>query len=71
MAGLIGKVLALKLQLIHLPCGDDRLIKEIWQIIYPSPTGCLLAIDLAYSLYSVFGNYIPLIRSLPIENQPK
>lgn len=27
--------------------------------IYPSPTGCLLAIDLAYSLYSGFGNYIP------------
>jgi len=27
--------------------------------IYPSPTGCLLAVDLAYSLYSAFGNYIP------------
>jgi len=27
--------------------------------IYPSPTGCLLAVDLAYSLYSGFGNYIP------------
>jgi pre-mRNA-processing factor 8 len=27
--------------------------------IYPSPTGCLIAIDLAYSLYSGFGNYIP------------
>jgi pre-mRNA-processing factor 8 len=27
--------------------------------IYPSPTGCLLAIDLAYSLYSGYGNYIP------------
>ena len=27
--------------------------------IYPSPTGCVLAIDLAYSLYSGFGNYIP------------
>jgi pre-mRNA-processing factor 8 len=27
--------------------------------IYPSPTGCLLAIDLAYSLYSGFGNFIP------------
>ena len=27
--------------------------------IYPSPTGCLLAFDLAYSLYSGFGNYIP------------
>jgi len=27
--------------------------------IYPSPTGCLLAFDLAYSLYSGFGNFIP------------
>eukprot|EP00559_Dactyliosolen_fragilissimus_P008345 CAMPEP_0184861990 /NCGR_PEP_ID=MMETSP0580-20130426/6537_1 /TAXON_ID=1118495 /ORGANISM="Dactyliosolen fragilissimus" /LENGTH=2469 /DNA_ID=CAMNT_0027359673 /DNA_START=168 /DNA_END=7577 /DNA_ORIENTATION=+ len=27
--------------------------------IYPSPTGCLIAIDLAYSLYSGFGNFIP------------
>ena len=27
--------------------------------IYPSPTGCLLAVDLAYSLYSGFGNYVP------------
>lgn len=27
--------------------------------IYPSPTGCLLSVDLAYSLYSGFGNFIP------------
>ena len=27
--------------------------------IYPSPTGCLLAVDLAYSLYSGYGNHIP------------
>jgi len=27
--------------------------------IYPSPTGCLLAVDLAYSLYSGYGNYVP------------
>ena len=27
--------------------------------IYPSPTGCLLALDLAYSLYSGYGNFIP------------
>lgn len=27
--------------------------------IYPSPSGILLALDLAYSLYSGFGNYIP------------
>merc|ERR1712238_613521 len=32
--------------------------------IYPSPTGCLLAIDLAYSLYSGFGNYIPGAKPL-------
>jgi pre-mRNA-processing factor 8 len=25
--------------------------------IYPSPTGCLLAIDLSYNLHSGFGNY--------------
>jgi len=27
--------------------------------IYPSPTGCLLSLDLAYSLYSGYGNFIP------------
>ena len=32
--------------------------------IYPSPTGCLLAIDLAYSLYSGFGNFIPGAKPL-------
>jgi hypothetical protein len=32
--------------------------------IYPSPTGCLIAIDLAYSLYSAFGNYIPGCKPL-------
>mgnify|MGYP001198235528 CR=1 FL=1 len=26
---------------------------------YYLPTGCLVAVDLAYSLYSGFGNYIP------------
>jgi len=25
--------------------------------IYPSPTGCLIAIDLAYNLHSAFGNW--------------
>jgi len=25
--------------------------------IYPSPTGCLIAIDLAYNLHSGFGNW--------------
>ncbi|PNF41813.1 hypothetical protein B7P43_G18258 [Cryptotermes secundus] len=27
--------------------------------IYPSPTGLLIAIDLAYSLYSAYGNWYP------------
>jgi len=27
--------------------------------IYPSPTGCLLAVDLAYNLYSGYGNWFP------------
>lgn len=35
--------------------------------IYPSPTGVLVAFDLAYSMYSAFGNWIPgskvLVRS--------
>jgi pre-mRNA-processing factor 8 len=32
--------------------------------IYPSPTGCLIAVDLAYSLYSAYGNYIPGCKPL-------
>lgn len=32
--------------------------------IYPSPTGCLLSIDLAYSLYSGFGNFLPGVKPL-------
>jgi len=27
--------------------------------IYPSPTGCLMAFDLAYNVYSAFGNWFP------------
>jgi len=27
--------------------------------IYPSPTGCLFAVDLAYNLHSGFGNWFP------------
>ena len=27
--------------------------------IYPSPTGCMIAIDLAYNLHSAFGNWFP------------
>jgi pre-mRNA-processing factor 8 len=32
--------------------------------IYPSPTGCLLAIDLAYNLYSGYGNWFPGCKPL-------
>lgn len=27
--------------------------------LYPSPTGTLIAIDLAYNMYSAFGNWFP------------
>lgn len=32
--------------------------------LYPSPTGLLIAVDLAYNLYSGFGNYIPGMKPL-------
>merc|ERR1719454_2385200 len=32
--------------------------------IYPSPTGCLVAIDLAYNLHSAFGNWFPGCKAL-------
>jgi len=32
--------------------------------IYPSPTGCLIAIDLAYNLHSAFGNWYPGVKVL-------
>ena len=32
--------------------------------IYPSPTGCLIAIDLAYNLHSAFGNWFPGVKVL-------
>ncbi|KAJ1607668.1 Prp8 [Cryptosporidium canis] len=32
--------------------------------IYPSPTGVLIAIDLAYNLYSAYGNWIPGLKEL-------
>lgn len=32
--------------------------------IYPSPTGVLVAIDLAYNLYSAYGNWIPGMKPL-------
>lgn len=35
--------------------------------IYPSPTGCLIAVDLAYNMHSAFGNYFPGIRTLCLQ----
>lgn len=32
--------------------------------IYPSPTGCLVAVDLAYNLYSAFGHWFPGCKTL-------
>jgi len=32
--------------------------------IYPSPNGLLIAIDLAYNLYSAYGNWIPGMKTL-------
>uniref|UniRef100_A0A1I8G2Y6 JAB_MPN domain-containing protein n=1 Tax=Macrostomum lignano TaxID=282301 RepID=A0A1I8G2Y6_9PLAT len=32
--------------------------------IYPSPTGCMLAIDLAYNLHSAYGNWFPGAKPL-------
>ena len=32
--------------------------------IYPSPTGLLIGVDLAYNLFSAFGNWFPGIKPL-------
>lgn len=32
--------------------------------IYPSATGCMIAIDLAYNLYSAYGQYFPGLKQL-------
>ena len=32
--------------------------------IYPSPTGCMIALDLAYNLHSAFGNWFPGCKPL-------
>ncbi|WWC70357.1 pre-mRNA-processing-splicing factor 8 [Kwoniella pini CBS 10737] len=34
------------------------------QSIYPSPTGVLIALDLAYNIYSAYGNYFPGLKPL-------
>lgn len=35
--------------------------------IYPSPTGCLIAVDLAYNMHSAFGNWFPGIKTLTLQ----
>ena len=35
--------------------------------IYPSPTGCLIAIDLAYNMHSSFGNWFPGNKTLTLQ----
>jgi pre-mRNA-processing factor 8 len=32
--------------------------------LYPSPTGVLVAFDLAYNIYSSFGNWFPGVKPL-------
>ena len=39
--------------------------------IYPSPTGCLVAIDLAYNMHSAFGNWFPGSRTLVLQAMNK
>lgn len=39
--------------------------------IYPSPTGCLVAVDLAYNMHSAFGNWFPGIRTLILQAMNK
>ena len=31
---------------------------------YPSPTGIIIAIDLAYNMYDVYGNWFPGLKPL-------
>ena len=35
--------------------------------IYPSPTGSMIAIDLAYNLHSAYGNWFPGLKPLMIQ----
>ena len=38
---------------------------------YPSPTGCMVGIDLAYTLYSAYGNWFPGLKPLVIKAMAK
>ena len=35
--------------------------------IYPSPTGCIISIDMAYNMHSAFGNWFPGNRTLTLQ----
>jgi pre-mRNA-processing factor 8 len=35
--------------------------------IYPSPTGCLIAIDMAYNMHAAFGNWFPGSKALTLQ----
>jgi len=35
--------------------------------IYPSPTGAMIGIDLAYNLHSAYGNWFPGVKPLIIK----
>lgn len=39
--------------------------------VYPSPTGAMVGIDLAYNLHSAFGNWIPGMKPLVIKAMAK
>merc|ERR1719263_692298 len=39
--------------------------------IYPSPTGALIAVDLAYNLHAAYGNYIPGMKPLVTQAMAK
>lgn len=32
--------------------------------LYPSSSGCMIVVDLAYNLYSAFGNWFPGVKPL-------
>ena len=41
------------------------------QSLYPSPSGCLVAFDLAYNLHSAFGNWFPGFKPIMLEASNK
>jgi pre-mRNA-processing factor 8 len=41
------------------------------QSLYPSPSGCLVAFDLAYNLHSAYGNWFPGLKPIMLEASNK